>query len=134
MGAARPPPEPSQPSFALEGPIDRSDIRALCDRAFRLLDEGETGPVMCDVGALVDPDAVMIDALARLQLAARRIGRPIRLRHASGELRALLDLMGLSDILPLVETSGLETGGQAEEREQTRGVEEEADSGDPACR
>jgi hypothetical protein len=30
--------------------------------------------VVCDVGALVVPDGVAVDALARLQLAARRRG------------------------------------------------------------
>jgi hypothetical protein len=41
-----------------------------------------------------------VDALARLQLAARRRGCVIRLRHASPELLELVDFMGLADVLP----------------------------------
>ena len=63
--------------------------------------------LVCDVGALV-PDAAAIDALARLQLHARRLGAEIRLRHASRELQELLDFAGLGDVLRV------EAGGQAE--------------------
>ena len=41
-----------------------------------------------------------VDALARLQLAARRHGCQVRLRHASTELLELVAFMGLSDVLP----------------------------------
>ena len=40
-----------------------------------------------------------VDALARLQLAARRHGCQVRLRHASSELLELVTFMGLSDVL-----------------------------------
>ena len=48
----------------------------------------------------IDPDAVTVDALARLQLAARRHGCTVRLRHASQDLVELLTFMGLRDVLP----------------------------------
>ena len=80
--------------------------------------------IVCDVGALA-PDALTVDVLARLQLTARRRGCEIRLRHASGELCELLDFVGLRDVLRV------EAGGQAEEREQRLGVEEERELGDP---
>jgi ABC-type transporter Mla MlaB component len=48
----------------------------------------------------VDVDAVTIDALARLQLAARRHDCRVRLRNASDELRELIAFMGLCDVLP----------------------------------
>src|SRR5512133_2623701 len=54
--------------------------------------------LVCDVHALA-PDAAAIDALARLQLAARRVGLEVRLCHASKELCGLLELVGLSDVL-----------------------------------
>ena len=54
--------------------------------------------IVCDVGALA-PDAVTVDALARLQLAARRNGCQVRLRNASAELVQLVDFMGLRDVL-----------------------------------
>jgi ABC-type transporter Mla MlaB component len=54
---------------------------------------------LCDVSG-VEPDAVTVDALARLQLAARRYGCQVRLRNGSRELLELVDFMGLTDVLP----------------------------------
>ncbi len=88
-------------------------------------------PIPCDVGGVTEPDMGTVDALARLQLAARRLGCSIRLRHASRELQELLSLAGLSDVLPCRTELVVEAEGQAEEREETRGVEEEGDPGDP---
>jgi hypothetical protein len=48
----------------------------------------------------VEPNAVTIDAIARLQLAARRQGCQVRLCHASSELLELVAFMGLRDVLP----------------------------------
>jgi hypothetical protein len=48
----------------------------------------------------VDPDAVTVDALARLQLAAHRSGCRVRLQNASPALLRLVDFMGLADVLP----------------------------------
>lgn len=45
-------------------------------------------------------DAQCVDALARLQLRAKRRGYRIILRHASRELLALVSFMGLRDVLP----------------------------------
>jgi hypothetical protein len=42
----------------------------------------------------------LVEDLALLQRAARRLGWSIRLRHASPELAELLDLAGLADVLP----------------------------------
>jgi ABC-type transporter Mla MlaB component len=42
---------------------------------------------------------VTVDALARLQLAAGRLGCTVRLRNASPGLRELVALMGLDDVL-----------------------------------
>lgn len=55
--------------------------------------------VFCDVQGFA-ADAVTVDALARLQLAARRHQCQVRLRGASKELRALVAFMGLRDVLP----------------------------------
>jgi anti-anti-sigma regulatory factor len=48
---------------------------------------------------LADPDLRTIDALARIQLSARRLGRELRLRNASSELAELLDLAGLRGVI-----------------------------------
>jgi hypothetical protein len=42
------------------------------------------------------PDLALVEALARLQLAARRDGCSIRLRDPCAELAALLELAGLA--------------------------------------
>ena len=86
--------------FAIRGPIARSDLAGLYDRVCRLLaDSAAGGPVLCDVHG-VPPDAVTVDALARLQLAASRRGSQIHLRGASDALRDLLGFMGLGDVIP----------------------------------
>ena len=90
-------PHPRTIAFAIEGPIERSDLPGLCDRVCGLL-RGGAATALCDVDG-VQADAVTIDALARLQLAARRTGCHVRLRNASEELRELVAFMGLEDVL-----------------------------------
>ena len=81
-------------------------------------------PIVCDVSALA-PDAGAIDGLARLQLLAKRQGLEVRLTKVPSELRELLGLCGLGEVL------SLEVVGQAEQREERLGVEEERQLGDP---
>lgn len=117
--------------LVLAGPIAPGDIAGLCDRGRVLMERCDADVVVCDVGAVTEPDAVTVDALARLQLTARRLGRRVQLRQACDELEELLALMGLSDDLPCGGASGVEPSREAEEREQPLGVEEERDPGDP---
>jgi ABC-type transporter Mla MlaB component len=86
-------------AFAVRGPIARADLPGLCDRVCALLGKTSAGLALCDVRG-VDPNAVTVDALARLQLAARRYGCRVHVRGASDELLDLLGFMGLSDVLP----------------------------------
>ena len=116
--------------FALTGPISPGDIRWMCERIRFLLASSDSRRIVCYVGAVPEPDAATIDALARMQLTARRHGGSMELRRACGELRDLLTLSGLTDVLPCDELRP-ETRGQAEEREPSRGVEEERDPADP---
>jgi ABC-type transporter Mla MlaB component len=94
-------PDPGPPPLQLtvHGPIAREDLPGLCDRVCALLAGSRSKVALCDVRG-VEPDAVTVDALARLQLAARRHGCQVRLRHASEELRELVSFMGLEDVLP----------------------------------
>jgi ABC-type transporter Mla MlaB component len=92
-------PAPQTIAFAIDGPIARADLPGLCARVCALLEGSGAGIALCDVSG-VEPDGVTIDALARLQLAARRHGCQVRLRHASSELLELLTFMGLRDVLP----------------------------------
>jgi ABC-type transporter Mla MlaB component len=85
-------------AFAIRGPIAPADLPGLCERVCALLDESRADVALCDVHG-VEPDAVTVDALCRLQLAARRYGCRVRLRHASDELLELVAFMGLSEIL-----------------------------------
>jgi STAS domain-containing protein len=86
--------------------------------------------VVCDVSALAEPDLTTIDALARIALDAWRLGCQVQLRNASPELRELLALAGLADVVRCVAGSGVESRGETEEREELRGVEEERDPAD----
>ena len=89
---------PSTVSLSIRGPLRRSDLPGLCARLCGLLARAERGPVDCHVAGIA-ADAVAIDALARLQLAARRHGCRVRLRGASPELTALVAFLGLRDVL-----------------------------------
>ncbi|HEX9597820.1 MAG TPA: hypothetical protein VF963_00425 [Gaiellaceae bacterium] len=84
--------------FAIDGPIARTDLPRLCEEACALIERTGADVALCDVSK-VDPDAVSADALARLQLAARRRGGQARLRGASNELLDLLAFMGLLEVL-----------------------------------
>ena len=83
----------------------------------------ETG-IICDVSALA-PDAGSVDALARLELLAKRRGMALRLRKVSHELQELLGLCGLVDVLRV------EVVRQPEERKERVRVEEERQLSDP---
>ena len=95
MGSAAPP----TVAFAIRGPITRADLTGLSDRVCKLLHKSGAVVVLCDVHG-VQPDCVTVDALARLQLAARRYACRIRLLHASDELLELVAFMGLAHVLP----------------------------------
>ncbi len=91
-------PVPQTVVFALDGPMARTDLPLLCEQIGALLETTGAEIALCDVSA-VEPDAMSVDALARLQLAARRRGCRARLRGASGELLDLVAFMGLRDVL-----------------------------------
>jgi hypothetical protein len=101
--------------------------------------------VLWRMDGVPDPDLWVVDALARLQLAARRVGGSIRLRNPCDRLRALLDVVGLTEVFPdvVIDAAGsdpgaaearsalpLEAGGQPERGEELR-VEEVVDRRDP---
>jgi ABC-type transporter Mla MlaB component len=123
-------PDRSTIVFALDGPIAPNDVRWMCERVRSFLQSSGHDQVVCDVGAVTEPDAGTVEALARMQLAARRLGGRLSLRGACGELRDLLMLWGLTDVLPCDDLP-LEAIGHAEKREPAGGVEEERDAADP---
>jgi ABC-type transporter Mla MlaB component len=85
--------------FQIEGPITRADLPGLCDRVCGLFEQSGADIAYCRVSD-VEPDAVVVDALTRLQLAAQRHSCQVRLRDASPELIELVAFMGLADVLP----------------------------------
>lgn len=136
-----PPTAPSVNQLPERGPIeiifgesiDPADIPGLCAAVGRGLAAGGAEFIICDVGSILEPDAVLIDALARLKLTAGRLGRKMCLRNASHDLLDLVWFVGLSDTMPLDPGSGSRRDqGQPEEREQVRGIQEEADPADSA--
>ena len=118
-------PPPNVIIVAIDGPVVAGDLPGLCERIRGLLEDSGADVALCELRA-VAADAVAIDALARLQLTARRLGRRVRLRHVSRELQELLEFAGLACVL------GVEPRRQAEEREQPLGAEEEGELRDPA--
>jgi len=92
-------PAPRTIALAVGGTVARADLPELCERVCALLEGKGATVVFCDVCG-VDPDAVTVDALARLQLAARRHSCQIRLLNAPHELLELVAFMGLRDVLP----------------------------------
>jgi hypothetical protein len=78
------------------------------------------------------PDLAVVNALARLQLAARRLGCSLRVVGGCPRLLELLELAGLRELLSGDEDLGVEMGRQTEEAEQA-GVEEVVEPGDPVA-
>lgn len=126
------------------------------------MDTVETTPgspvLTCDLAALTAPDLAVVDALARLRLAAARHGVAVVLLNTGGPLRQLLAFSGLSALLPGAadpldlaqlpgggtrdgldgfggldgfDGLGLQPGREAEEREEHAGVQEVGETGDP---
>ncbi len=90
---------PSSPTLALilHGPIERDDLEGLYEHVCLLLERSAAATVVCELKD-ARADAVTVDALARLRLAARRHGCQVRLRGASRELQELLEFVGLADV------------------------------------
>ncbi len=128
--ALRWPPGSSTIVLVLSGPILRADLARLCARVRTLLQDSNAELAVCDVEGVADPDVVTVDALARLQLIARRLGLEIRVLHPNGVLRDLLTLTGLREVLPPYAELPVEPGRQVEKREECGRVEEERDPGD----
>jgi hypothetical protein len=92
--------------------VTPAHVPRLCERLSALLvpDGGGAvaGLVVCDVAALSRPDAVAVEALARLQLTAMRCGSRLVLRHAGPDLLRLLTFAGLGDVVQGCGDSGVQ--------------------------
>jgi hypothetical protein len=63
---------------------------------------GGTAVAIWNLRRDAQPDLALVDELARLQLAAKRLGCVIRLRNPSPALSRLLDLVGLAEVIAAV--------------------------------
>ncbi len=85
--------------LAIHAPLHRADLPGLERRICRLLNASDPVLLVCEVSELTRPDAVTVDALARLALAARRRGVAVRLRSADPTLVDLIAALGLDGVL-----------------------------------
>jgi ABC-type transporter Mla MlaB component len=83
-------------------------VTELCERVRAFVESRATLPVVCDVSAITAPDATSLDALARVQLIARRAGIPVGLRNPPA---VLLDLLEIAGLRGLIEVPAGATGG-----------------------
>lgn len=84
--------------LTLPEPLTRADLPALYKRTCVELSRGGPRLIELDVSH-VEVNAVALDAIGRLVLAARRHGCSVRLHGADGAVWALLELAGLRDVV-----------------------------------
>jgi ABC-type transporter Mla MlaB component len=83
----------------LRGRIRRADLPRLCSRTCAELRGAPAGvTLICHVAGVV-PDVVSVEALARLKLAARRGDVRLILSGVTSEMRELIGLLGLDEVL-----------------------------------
>lgn len=126
----RPPPGPRTVIVVLRDADGEGVVPSWCASVRSLLSAGRADLVTCDVEGLEGPSGVIIDALARLQLTARRSGGSIRLRHPQPTLEELLAVAGFAELLPVCGGLVPKHERQVEEAEQRR-IEEGMDADDP---
>ena len=93
------------------GRIERDDATRLGDLVRDLLDGADANLAICDVGMVDQPDAGVVDLLCRIRLVTRRLGLRLEVRSASTDLRDLLFLTGLCDVVGVAPRSGVELEG-----------------------
>jgi dihydrofolate reductase/ABC-type transporter Mla MlaB component len=77
------------------GPVTPARVPELCARVRAIA--AARREIVCEVAPL-EADLVALEALARMQLTARRLGSSVRIRGPSVQLAALLDAAGLADV------------------------------------
>ncbi|WP_190232837.1 STAS domain-containing protein [Streptomyces avicenniae] len=85
--------------FVVWGPLVRADVPGVCARLEDELRRTGAGTVTVDLAAVTGAGAAAVDAVARLRLTAGRAGCRVRFLHVAAELRAVLTLVGLGELL-----------------------------------
>ena len=101
-----PPPPVAPVVLVLAGPLTADaagDLTDALEKAVATADRGAS--VVLDLAGVTTSDIGTVDALCRLTLAARRLGRRLVVRGASRDLRQLLGLVGLEGVVPCAESS-----------------------------
>ena len=90
---------PPTARVSVAAPVTPDVVASLCASVTGLIGGGAPCVILCDAGCPVPPDLSVVEALARLQVAARRLGGEIRVCAERRELRELLSLAGLGDVI-----------------------------------
>ncbi len=85
-------------ALAIRGPIRRGGLASVCASADSLLQGADARTLVCDISDM-GGDAVAVEALVRLRLVAQRRRVGLRLVGMSPELRELIVLCGLDELL-----------------------------------
>jgi translation initiation factor 1 (eIF-1/SUI1) len=85
-------------SFVVRAPIARPDLPGLCERLRDRIAQHNARRGVCEVDGLA-ADAIAVDALARLRLAACRCGCAVSVEGWSADLEDLIAFLGLRDAL-----------------------------------
>jgi hypothetical protein len=123
VGQTRVAPRPTPAPFPGRAPMDAA--RSMTTEVVVVAGDVEVATVR--VTGPMPPDLSVVDAVARLALAAGRLGWSVRVPNPCGHVRGLLDLVGLTDVVGAgaepSEESALEAQREPEGREQL-GVQE----------
>lgn len=119
--------------LALSGTIVPEAVPDLCAQLRALLAAGHAATVVLDVAGVVGPDLVTVEAVARLQLTAKRAGATVQLLNACEWLRAQLRFVGLDAVVPCAEDgeSAVKSSRQPQVGEQGVDGEEVVQPDDP---
>lgn len=87
-------------TVVLTGTVDADAIAAWCAQVRALSTAGHR-TIRCDVRGLSDCAAAILHVLTRIQLTAKRSGGEVLLLGANDTLRTVLELAGMTEVLPL---------------------------------
>jgi hypothetical protein len=95
--------------FVIRWPVRREEIPGVTARAVRELHGRVPGILVCNLAGAnaAALDAVAVDTLARVALAAQRCRWTLRLDEVPAELAELIAMMGLTSALPPGDRDGL---------------------------
>ncbi|MDP9395927.1 MAG: STAS domain-containing protein [Actinomycetota bacterium] len=99
------------------------DMALVCRRVGELLVHARL--VVLDVEAVTTPDLMLVDALARAHLAARRLPGEIRVQGDGEDIHRLLRLAGLDAAVVLMRPGSHAAARPSEDRPGTRGSKAE---------